>query len=140
MVATCGDVSATEGCVTAGVLLSCSVVGIAVPVDWQRMVVKRVVVDTASIVLQTDIVDPSSSGAASATTDIGTTIDQQQALGDIARGTVGGVVNNRRVAEFSHHFGEHRCVAGPISNRRHLDPLGGLIQCNAAKVTIEDPA
>ena len=104
------------------------------------MRIKRVVVDPPSVLLQSNIVDPSTSRAAGSATGVGSPVGQSKALGDIPRGSIGRVVDHRGVPKFPHHFGENRGVARTIAHGSQLDPLRGLIQGNAAKVAIEDSA
>ena len=114
MIATSADVSASERSVSTGVLLRQRVVHVAVPVDWQGMRIEGVVVDAPSVVLQSNIVDPSTSRAAGSATGVGSPIDQSKALGDIPRSSIGRVVDHRGVPKFPHHFGENRGVARSI--------------------------
>lgn len=104
------------------------------------MRIKRVVVDPPSVVLQSNIVDPSTSRAAGSATGVSSTVDQSNALGDISRGFIGCVIDHRGVAELSHHFGKNRGVARSISDRSHLDPLRSLVQRHTAEIAIEDSA
>jgi hypothetical protein len=104
VIGTRSDMGSPKGSVTTSVLLSRWIVGVEVPVDWQGVVVKRVVVDATTIILQPNIIDPSASGTSSTATCIITSVDQADPLGNIPRGSIGRVIDCRSILKLTHHF------------------------------------